>query len=251
MNLGIIDKQFSLEPNGDNHITDENYLYYICAQTPSYLFNIVQLGYQRFLVNPTSVQLMKQLNYEEINLGAIRDDVTQTEPYLRDIDILGVSTHAIKQAETGNQPDCSPNGLYSEELAQMIRYAGMSDRLTCIGFFDYESIFDAHGACAQLIAQNIWCLLEGVSMQLHEQPEIDHNVFIKYTVHNDEMDLDLLFLKSKKSGRWWIEMPADKALLRQRFFMPCTREDYDVALEGDIPERWIKGFNKLSKSFPA
>ncbi len=247
-NLGLIDKEFNIEEDFESEVTNKNFLYRIYTQQPNYLFNFLQLGYQQYLVNPSSVQLLKQLNFEEYRLGAIRDEVQHTEPFIRDLDILGVSVNALKQAETGGQPDCSPNGLYSDELAQMMRYAGSSDKLSTIGFFDYDAVYDTHGACAQLISQSIWCFLEGASMRMNENPDQNSNAFVKYTVHNNETDLDLLFLKSKRSGRWWIEMPADKALLNERFFIPCSYNDYEIALDGDVPERWIKGFNKLSNS---
>ncbi len=247
-NLGVIDKAFSVEDAQLDTINNDNFLYKICAQSPSYLFNIIAIGYQQYLVNPKNVAIFKQLNFEEYRLGQVRDNIAHSEPYLRDLDILGVSIDAMKQAETGGQRQCSPNGLYSEELAQMMRYAGMSDQLSSIGFFDYNSLDDPNNTCNALIAQAIWCFLEGFGMRLGEQPTVHPNSFLKYTLHNEEMALTLTFLKSKRSGRWWVEMPADKALLQQRFYIPCSLEDYEVALDGDIPERWLKGFNKLSQS---
>jgi len=246
-NIGLITSSFVVQDDEDEETNIDNFLYRICASRPSYLFQISQLAHQRYLVDRSSLALFKEMNFEAMRLGKVRDDIQETEPILRDVDILNISTQAIKQAETGGQPRCSPNGLYSEEVAQLCKYAGVSDNLSSVLFNDYDSLYDTNGACAQLIAQSIWCFMEGVAARKAEFPHKPNNGFTKYTVHNAEMNVELLFVKSEKTGRWWIEMPKDKALLREEFFLPCTFEDYQTALDGDIPERWLRGFNKLNE----
>ena len=244
INAGLITKAFQFVEEDRETPTDQNVLLKICRQVNSYLFNFIQLGYQTYLVNPQSLTIQKELSFDEMRLGQIRDDSKETEPLLRDIDLLGVSMDALKFSETANQTQCEPNGLYAEELAQLMRYAGMSDKLQIISFFEFEDEKEDFTA-AKLIAQSIWCFLEGFLQRKREWPDIDDRKYVKYTVHNDEMDLDLLFLKSEISGRWWIQMPKDKATLQRSFYIPCSYQDYQVALNGDIPVRWLKGFQKL------
>ena len=43
----------------------------------------------------------------------------------------------------------------------------------------------------------------------------------------------LLFLQSKKTGRWWMQMP-DKR------FIACSANDYMIAGSNEIPERWLR-----------
>jgi len=247
INMATIQSKFCIDDDGDE-LSETNFLYRVFASKPNYLFHYSQLGYQNYLVKPETLDIVKEMNFDAIRLGELRDNITHAEPYLRDIDILGISTKSLKQGETGGQPECSPNGLYAEELAQLCKYAGMSDKLSSVGFFDYDSLYDANGVCAHLIAQSIWCFIEGFSERLYENPTSNSNSFVKFIVHNDEMNLDLTFIKSEKSGRWWIEMPKDKALLKQQFYIPCNYLDYETALDGDIPVRWLKGFQKLSEA---
>lgn len=246
INLGTIQSHFTIKGD-DQELTDTNYLYKIFSEKPNYLFHFTQLGYQNYLVDSATLELVNELNFDATRLGQIRDKIDHTEPQIRDLDIIGVSTKVVKQSEAGGQPECSPNGLYAEEFAQLCKYAGMSDKLSSVGFFDYDALYDVNGVCSQLIAQSIWCFIEGYAERMNENPQSNSNSFVKFIVHNNEMKLDLVFMKSEKTSRWWIEMPEDKALLQQQFYIPCTHQDYETALEGDIPERWLKGFQKLSQ----
>ncbi len=247
VNLGTVQSSFSIEENEGN-IDESNFLFRIFASKPNYLFHYSQLGFQNYLVNSASISLLNEMNFDATSLGEIRNNIQHTEPLIRDLDLLGISTKAIKQGEAVGQPECSPNGLYAEELAQLCKYAGMAEKLTAVGFFDYDALYDANGVTAHLIAQSIWCFIEGYAERKGENPHINSNSFVKFIVHNDEMDLELIFIKSETSGRWWIQMPEDKAILKQQFYLPCTYEDYQTALDGDIPVRWLKGFQKLSQA---
>jgi formiminoglutamase len=65
--------------------------------------------------------------------------------------------------------------------------------------------------------------------------------FTLYSVPID--DMVLVFRKSKRTGRWWIEMPNNNSLnnkLPTTALLPCTYDDYLSATEQNIPERWLK-----------
>jgi hypothetical protein len=60
---------------------------------------------------------------------------------------------------------------------------------------------------------------------------------------------ELIFYKSNKIGRWWIEIPFLPNLnnkLKQLTLLPCVYEDYMEATNGKIPERWYKAYKKNS-----
>jgi hypothetical protein len=44
---------------------------------------------------------------------------------------------------------------------------------------------------------------------------------------------DTVFLQSKKTGRWWMKAHDGK-------FIPCSKMDYVIAGNNDIPERWMR-----------
>ena len=246
MNAAIIQPNFEFSQEDADTLTDENYLLKLTKHPNSYLFNFSQIGLQQYLLNPENLMIQKELNFTTMRLGALRDDIKETEPLLRDVNLLGVSLNALKYSESGGQKGCRPNGLYSEELAQLMRYAGMSDQLQCLGLFQFQQTTHQQPKIgAQVFAEAFWCFVEAFAERKREWPEKNDKNFIRYTVSNDEYDLELIFLKSELSGRWWIQMPKDKAMLKKKFYIPCSYSDYKTALEGDIPERWLNGFNKL------
>jgi hypothetical protein len=58
----------------------------------------------------------------------------------------------------------------------------------------------------------------------------------------------LVFLKSKKTNRWWMVVGVQD-MVRKRYrrhqFVPCSYEDYQSALNQEIPDRWWKVQQKL------
>jgi len=56
-----------------------------------------------------------------------------------------------------------------------------------------------------------------------------------------------VFFKSKKTDRWWIEIPFleySNTKSKQHPLLACTYEDYVSATSGVIPERWYKAYKK-------
>ena len=56
-------------------------------------------------------------------------------------------------------------------------------------------------------------------------------------------DMILVFKKSKRTDRWWIELPINEAMnnkTKSNTLLPCTHDDYLSAIDQNIPERWLK-----------
>jgi hypothetical protein len=60
--------------------------------------------------------------------------------------------------------------------------------------------------------------------------------FFQYHVSFTENDT--LFLKSKRTGRWWMKM-------QEGVYIPCTYSDYMQASNNDMPERWLRYQERL------
>ncbi|MEP7169411.1 MAG: arginase, partial [Bacteroidota bacterium] len=59
---------------------------------------------------------------------------------------------------------------------------------------------------------------------------------------------EIIFLKSKQTERWWMELPSDKTknrMMRQHF-LPCSYKDYEQACNNEIPDRWWQALQKMS-----
>jgi hypothetical protein len=46
-------------------------------------------------------------------------------------------------------------------------------------------------------------------------------------------EVETVFLQSKKTGRWWMQLPDKK-------FIACSYKDYLLASSNEIPERWLR-----------
>jgi len=83
-------------------------------------------------------------------------------------------------------------------------------------------------------------LLEGISQRCDDTPRINSRNYTRYTMALPG-DHELIFVKSQKSGRWWIEvtLPIPAGSRKERsLLVPCTYDDYLKATAGELPDRW-------------
>jgi formiminoglutamase len=58
---------------------------------------------------------------------------------------------------------------------------------------------------------------------------------------------ELTFLKSQLSGRWWMEVPFKPDDRHERHaLLPCSYEDYELALQQEVPDRWLRALSRLN-----
>ena len=72
--------------------------------------------------------------------------------------------------------------------------------------------------------------------------------YMKYRVTIKDHKEELTFFKSKKTDRWWMEIPmeSEKRIRYQRHYLvPCSYQDYQIACSNDIPDRWWMMYQKL------
>ena len=87
----------------------------------------------------------------------------------------------------------------------------------------------------QLIAQAIWYIAEGVSLRVKDYPYTPKTQMLKYTVIMDSPINELIFYRSTRSDRWWIELPINANNIQRHTLIPCLYEDYLAALQNKIP----------------
>ena len=61
-------------------------------------------------------------------------------------------------------------------------------------------------------------------------------------------DQEIVFYKSNRSERWWMEVPNpnNKVRYQKHHLVPCSYKDYETALREEMPERWWQAFQKIS-----
>lgn len=248
INVVAIDSSFDLG-NPDEDITNTSYLGKIILYQPNYLFNYSNVGYQTYLVDQSSMQMMNRLYFDTYRLGQVRDKIEESEPIIRQADMITFDITSIKHADAPANPNASPNGFYAEEACQMMRYAGMNDKLSSIGIYEINPEYDVSGKTAHLAAQMIWCFMEGFYNRKNDFPGRTNPDYVRFHVVLQDDKYEINFYKSKKSDRWWMEIPypPHKDLKFERHtLIPCSYKDYDLAVKNEIPDRWWQTYQKLS-----
>lgn len=220
-------------------VSDESYMSKIITEKPNNLKQFTNLGYQSYFVSQEELDLMQKLFFDAYRLGEITSDIHESEPILRDTDILSVDFNAIKANEL-DYKNGNPNGFDGAQICSLMRYAGLSDRLSVLGLFDLPST----SRTDQLLAQMVWYVLEGYCHRVNEYPFSIHEPCKKFVVPQEQEMLT--FFRSEKSQRWWIEVPKEGTHnnTKETTLLPCAEKDYRIAQKGDIPARWWKSIQR-------
>jgi len=244
INMVVVDEKIDLDDPAQ-HIDASSYMMPILAHNPNYLFNYAHLGYQTYLNDQNAIDMLEALNFDCMRLGIVRQNLEEVEPVLRDADMLSIDVSAIRMADAPGRARATPNGFSGEELCQISRYAGLSDKLTSIGIYEFNPHYDKHHQTSQLIAQMVWYFMEGYYSRKGDFP-VNMNNFLKFTVKFEQYDHELIFWKSKTTERWWMELPyGDKKKYARHQMVPCSYADYEMACRDELPDRWMKVYNKL------
>ena len=243
VNITAVDSRFDLG-NLEEELTSQSYLSKIIMQEPNNLFNYCNVGYQTYFNSQEEISLLDNLFFDTYRLGEAKI-LENIEPAFRNSDIVSIDIGAVRQSEAPGNNNSSPNGFYGEEICAISRYAGLSDKVSSFGIYEYNSKHDNNNQTAHLIAQMIWYFIEGVNFRVKDYPFSGKENYQKFTVLLEE-DEPLLFYKSNKSGRWWIEINIlSNNKYKRHALIPCTYKDYKDATKQFIPEKWYKAMRKM------
>ena len=237
VNIVSIDNQFDLHQEEDV-LSSRSYMNKIIIDDSSKLNDFTNLGYQRHLCSPSEIDLMEKLFFDYISLGDLIGDYKSAEPILRDAHIIGLDMKALSWVSSGNFEYGNPNGIDSRLICILSRYSGISDK--CRYFCLFELLNNS--ISTKLYAQIIWYFIEGVNSRFSEPIFNDASGFIKYNV--SVSGRDLIFIKSKESERWWLEIILSEENGKKRY-LPCLETDYTSALNDNIPERWLRAIKRI------
>lgn len=247
INMTVVDPMFDLG-EAQNELNSQTFLSRIIMQKPNYLFNYTNLGYQTYFIDQAAIELMKKLLFDTYRLGMLTPDLKDAEPLLRNADMVSMDMGAIRAADAPGNGNASPNGFTGDQACQLARYAAMSDKLSSIGFFEFNPSFDPSGLTAHLLAQMVWYVFEGYNSRKKDIPGRDPDSFIRYIVPMSDFSDGIVFLKSRKTDRWWMEVicgPDNRKKYSNHFIVPCTYGDYQTACNNEMPDRWWQVYQKL------
>ena len=239
----VLNSRISLASDEET-LNSNNYLSHILTSKPYRLYNLSHVGHQSYYVRPKILELFERMHFSTSRLGDIRGNIFMIEPLLRDADIIFFNNHVIKMADAPGQTEPSPNGLTGEEFCASMRYAGMSDKLSATGIFDYNPRLDNTSQNAQLLAQGIWYFIDGVDWRKGDYPFRSKTDYTRFTVLTNGLEQEIIFYKSPWSERWWIEIPAHPGQDAKNSLIACSLDDYESAQNGEIPDRYWKAVQK-------
>jgi len=251
VDLVIIDNKFDLDDSSHDtslETTSVSYLNKILLHQPNYLFNYSNIGYQTYYVNQESLRVMEKLLFDVHRLGDFYEKVSISEPIIRNANLLSFDVSAIRSSDASGNANAGPNGFYGEEACQICRYAGLNDKLTSIGFYEFNPAYDSNGQTAMLLAQMIWYFVDGFYHRRKDFPLQPKSQYLIYRASLKDNTHELVFVKSKKTDRWWMQVPYPVGTSKNERYhlVPCRYEDYQIAVSGDMPDLWWRTYQKLN-----
>ncbi len=219
----------------ETEVRSQNFLLNMFMEQPNYIRHYNHIGFQSYFVQPRMLETLDKLRFDCYRLGKVRENIEEIEPVLRNTDLFSVDINMIKHTDAPAS-SLSPNGFSGEEACALSRYAGMSAQLSTYGIYGYNPDKDRDNLTAKQIAQMLWYFMDGRSVK-NKEAQLNHREsFLEF--HIAFTDIDTVFLKSKKTGRWWMQLP-------DKNFVPCAYSDYLLASNNEIPERWLRNQERL------
>ena len=246
VSLVNVDAGLDLEDR-DGSSASQQHIHKILLHEPNYLFSYTHLAYQSYLIDPLAVAILEKLYFEAFRIGQIRSNLQEIEPAIRNADLVSFDVTAIRSSDAPGNANAQPFGLTGEEACQICWYAGHNEKLSSIGFYEYNPQYDdAHKKTASVVATMIWYFIEGYYHRKNDQ-NFRGNDFMKYSVSMPVEPEVITFIKSKMSEKWWMEVPYPNGLERysRNSLVPCSYGDYQTAVKGEVPERYISTLAKL------
>jgi formiminoglutamase len=219
-----------IDLNIDSPFRHQNFLMEMLTGEPNYMRHYNHIGFQSYYVHPRMLETMDKLRFDCFRVGHVKDSIDEMEPVIRNSNLFSFDISAIAHAYAPANA-VSPNGFNGEEACLLMRYAGMSPNINSIGVYGYDVQKDTNELTAKQISHMLWYVLDGRSKGKREASLDEKDSFNEY--HMAFAEVETVFLQSKKTGRWWMQLPDKK-------FIACSYKDYLLASSNEIPERWLR-----------
>lgn len=228
INYTQISNVISLKNEGEE-ITEENFLSKILGSKTFSIKNYHHLGYQKHLNELDSVKLMKEVEFDVMRLAEMMNTTERAEPYFRKADLITLNCDAVESFAENFSVNPQVNGLNRREICAYMKEAGLSENLKAVGIFNFDAENEDR-LNAQLLAQMIWYLVEGINIQRSHPKERSYETF--WVMIGDH---DYAFQRDTFSNLWYFG--ADEKVEN---LIPCARADYEDAKRGFLNTRFLK-----------
>jgi formiminoglutamase len=223
-----------IDLNMDSVLPNDNFLMEMLTGVPNYIKHYNHIGFQSYFVHPQMLETIDKLRFDCYRVGKVKESLEEMEPAIRNSQMLSFDIAAIQHAHAPAN-HLTPNGFTGEEACVLMQYAGMNTQMSTIGIYGYNAALDEHDLTAKQISHLLWYIMDGVYKSKQESALEDRNNFYEYTLAFAEVET--VFLQSKKTGRWWMQLPDER-------FVACSKLDYIIASNNDMPERWLRAMER-------
>lgn len=230
----VTDKLIDMDETEE--VSERSFLMDMLTGQPNFIRHYNHIGFQSYYVHPRILETLDKLRFDFFRLGVVREHMEDIEPVLRSSHLYSFDMSAIKHCDAPANENASPNGFSGDEACQLVRYAGMGTNMSSLGIYGYNAANDIENVTARQIAQMLWYFIDGYHVRKSEAALTETDNFFRFSV--TFTDNDSIFLKSKRTNRWWMQMPDGS-------YIPCSYKDYQTAAAGDIPERWLREQERL------
>jgi formiminoglutamase len=220
----------TIDLKNESHLRSDNFLLEMLTDEPNLVRHYNHIGFQSYFVHPGLLETIDKLRFDCFRVGTVKENLEEIEPAIRNSHFISFDISAIKNSDAPANSQ-SPNGFTGEEACVLTQYAGLSSNASSLGIYGYNPAKDVHELTAVQIAQMIWYYVDGVNKSMQEAILEDRNLFNEF--HCTFTEVETVFLQSKKTRRWWMQLPNKK-------FIACSHNDYIQASHNDIPERWLR-----------
>lgn len=208
----------------------KNFLMEMLTGEPNFISHYNHIAFQSYYVHPHILETMDKLRFDCYRVGNVKGNIEEMEPVIRNCHLFTFDIAAISHTFAPSNT-ISPNGLDGEQACVLMQYAGLSPTINTIGIYGYSPQKDKDELTALQISQMLWYVLDGRSRGRREASLEDRESFNEY--HTAFTEVQTVFLQSKKTGRWWMQLPEGK-------FIACSYKDYLLASSNELPERWLR-----------
>jgi formiminoglutamase len=208
----------------------DNFLMEMLTGEPNYISHYNHIGFQSYYVHPHMLETMDKMRFDCFRLGSVKDNIEEMEPVIRNSHLFSFDLSAISHSYAPANT-LSPNGFTGEEACILMRYAGLSHNVNTVGIYGYMPGRDRDELTAKQVGHMLWYLIDGKSKGRREAALADRDLFVEY--HTAFAEVETTFLQSKKTQRWWMQLPDNK-------YIACSYQDYLLASSNEIPERWLR-----------
>ncbi|MFN0050483.1 MAG: formimidoylglutamase [Cytophagales bacterium] len=245
--ISVVNVDAVLDLESENTLGyNRHHTHRIMMHEPNYLFNFANLGYQTFLNDPETLNILERLYFENYRIGQVKDKIDEIEPVIRQADMMSIDITSIRISDAPGNPNATPFGFTGEEACQIAWYAGNNNKLSSFGIYEYHPKDDFKGSTASVIATMVWYFVEGY---YNRKPDFDFQgeEYAKYIVTMKNNPNRIVFYKHKLTEKWWMEVPfpIEKSKYARVSVIPCSYSDYEIATKGELPTRWVTTHAKL------